>query len=225
MKTTAKVVALLVAAGCSGDRGLRTLTNDKPIIVAPLYVDSNGNAIGAQTPDSMVIDKVAGATHVPVTAPDGHAVTWGEFRSATGVAQITCEPGGTHVHVTLSHLIPNGVYTGWLVFFAPPGFKMAMFDAMTGVAPVGLPDGSESRVVADAQGNATLDAVTPAGTTTVTLPGKSQAIPACLLDAYEVHVVAAYHIDGRTCGATQCDGDKLAEQIGWMVFGGQVQTF
>jgi hypothetical protein len=173
----------------------------------------------------MQIEKVAGAVDVPVTAPDGHALTWGEFRAATGVAQLTCEPGGTRVQVQLSHLIPNGVYTGWLVFFEAPGFKSAMFDALTGLAPVGPPDGSESRVVADANGNATLDAVTPVGMTTVTLPGKSQAVTPCLLDAYEVHVVAAYHIDGKTCGATQCDGDKLAEQIGWMVFGGQVQTF
>jgi hypothetical protein len=215
----------MVMMGCGDDRGLRMLTNDKPIIVAPFYVDSSGNPIGAQTPDAVTIDKVAGATAVPVIAPDGHAVTWGEFRAASGVAALTCEPGGTRVRVTLSNLIPNGVYTGWLVFFAPPGFKTAMFDALTGLAPVGPPDGSESRVVADAQGNASFDVVTPAGTTTVTLPGKTQSIPACLLDAYEVHVVAAYHIDGHTCGATQCDAGQLAEQIGWMVFGGQVQTF
>src|SRR5262249_27002536 len=93
MKATVGMVALLgMAAACSDDHGLRTLTNDKPIIVAPLYVDQNGNPIGAQTPDSLQIDKVVGATPVPVIGPDGHAVTWGQFRSATGVAQLTCEP-------------------------------------------------------------------------------------------------------------------------------------
>jgi hypothetical protein len=121
-------------------------------------------------------------------------------------------------------LLPNGVYAAWLVFFAQPGFKAQGFDALTGLAPVGCPDGSTARLTVDGTGHGSLDTIVPAGEASVTVPGHSQAVPACLLDAYEVHVVAAYHIDGQTYGASPGDGSKLAEQIGWMVFEGHVQT-
>jgi hypothetical protein len=213
--------ALLAAAGCGE---ARIVSDSQPIIVAPFYVDQTGQPIGATTADAMTIQKVAGSAKVPVMAPDGHAVTWGEFRAASGTATLSCEDGGTRVHVQLAHLIPNGVYTGQLVFFEAPGFKSQLFNALSGVAPVGPSDGSQSKLIANASGAATLEALVPAGNVTVTIPGKTQAVPSCLLDAYEVHVVAAYHLDGQTCGATPCAPDKQAEQIGWMFYQGRVQT-
>jgi hypothetical protein len=213
--------ALFAAAGC-GDA--RALSDSQPIIVAPFYVDAAGQPVGASTPDAMTILKVAGSANVPVMSPDGRAVTWGEFRAATGTATLSCEEHGTRVHVQLEHLIPNGVYTGQLVFFQAPGFKSQLFNALSGVAPIGPADGSQSKLTADASGTATLDTLVPAGAVTVAIPGKTQAVPSCLLDAYEVHVVAAYHLDGQTCGATPCAPDKQAEQIGWMFYQGRVQT-
>jgi hypothetical protein len=214
-------ICLALLAGC-GDA--RVLENSQPIIVAPFYVDQTGQPIGAATPDGMTIDKVAGSAQVPVMTPDGHAETWGEFRAASGNATLTCEANGTRVQLQLDHLIPNGVYTGQLIFFQAPGFKSQGFAAISGVAPVGASDGSQAKLIADAAGKATLDALVPAGQVTVAIPGKTQAVPSCLLDSYEVHVVAAYHLDGQTCGATPCAPDKQAEQIGWMFYQGHVQT-
>jgi hypothetical protein len=213
--------ALFAAAGCGE---ARTVSDSQPIIVELPYVDQTGQPVGATTADAMTIEKVAGTAKVPVTAPDGHAITWGEFRAASGTATLSCEDGGTRVHVQIAHLIPNGVYTGQLMFFQAPGFKSQLFNALSGVAPVGLPDGSQSTLHADASGSATLAALVPAGNVTVTIPDKTQAVPSCLLDAYEVHVVAAYHLDGQTCGATPCAPDKQAEHIGWMFYQGRVQT-
>jgi hypothetical protein len=216
------IIGVALIAGCSGDA--RILSNSQPIIVAPFYVDQAGQPVSATTPDGMTIDKVAGSTDVPVMAPDGHAVTWGEFRAANGTATLSCEGDGTRVHLQLSHLIPKGIYTAQLVFFQAPGFKTQLFNALSGVAPVGPADGSQSTMIADAGGAATLEALVPGGPVTVAIPGKTQTVPSCLLDAYEVHVVAAYHLDDKTCGATPCAPDKQAEQIGWMFYQGHVQT-
>lgn len=215
------VLAFLLAAGCGE---ARILTDEKPIIVAPLYVDEAGKPIGAATPATAQVMKVAGTTSAPVLAPDGHAITWGEFSTAKGTVQLSCEGTGTRVQVRFERLIPNGVYSGWLVFFQSPGFLKEGFGSMTGLAPLGPLDGSRATVTADATGAAALDVVVPAGNVTVPIAGRTQAIPSCLLDAYEVHVVGAYHIDGHTCGDNPCAPDKVAEQVGWMIFQGQVQS-
>src|SRR5713101_7121308 len=89
------------------------------------------------------------------------------------------------------------------------------FVAIT-MASIGPSDGSGSKFVADANGAATLEVMVPSGAVTVPAPNKSQTVPGCLLDAYEVHLVAAYHINGQTYGSVPGDADKIAEQVGWM---------
>jgi len=64
------VFAILFAAGAGCGEG-RVLTDSRPIIVAPFYVDEAGNPVGAQTPDATTILKVAGPNKVPVLASDG----------------------------------------------------------------------------------------------------------------------------------------------------------
>ena len=213
------ILSALVACGSE-----RQLVHAKPVITAGFYVDSGGNAIGAATSDSATLAKVVSSNKVPVVAQDGHRVTWGEFRAATGTARLTCAEAGTRVHIDFQRLLPNGVYTGWLVFFQAPGFLSAGFDALTGLAPIGPSDGSQSKVIADGSGSAALDAVVPQGTVTVQLSSSAQSVPHCLLDAYEVHFVAAYHADGQTYGSVPGAPDKIAEQIGFMIAQGKVQT-
>jgi hypothetical protein len=41
-------------------------------------------------------------------------------------------------------------------------------------------------------------------------------VPECLLDSYEIHVVLAYHQDGKTCGDNPCAEDTFVEQIAWV---------
>lgn len=206
-------LCLLSTVGC----GQPSLTHSNAIIPTLLFSDPGGAPITTTTPDPTLVDKVAGTLHVPVVAPDQHDVTWGEFRQAGGVAQVSCTGSGTHVHIDFQHLLPNAVYTGWLVFFQPPGFAAQQFDAMTGLAPIGPQDGSQARLVTDAHGSAVLDALTPSGQATVLAPGRTQQIPSCLLDLYEVHLVAAYHIDGQTHGSEPGDPSTIAEQVGWMI--------
>src|SRR5438105_3537251 len=50
---------------------------------------------------------------------------------------------------------------------------------------------------------------------TVAMPNKTQAIPACLLDTYELHLVLAYHLDGKTYGGSPGKPDVIAEQLSW----------
>jgi hypothetical protein len=211
---------LFALAGC----GAREVTHTQPVIPSLLYVDGAGQAIGAATPDSAMVDKVAGTEHVPVVAPDGTPITWGRFRRATGSARMTCEGSATRVHIDAQNLVASGVYTGWLVFFHAPGFLAEQFSAMSGISAIGPPDGSQARFTVDGAGAGTLDALVPAGAVSVPIPGQEQAVPSCLLDAYEVHLVAAYHLDGQTHGGSQGDPDKLAEHVGWMFSQGAAET-
>src|SRR5712691_2380995 len=180
--TSLVAVALSSLAGCGSATQPpdRTAENTQPVIPAVFYADADGIPVGAQTPDATPIQKMAGMVKAPVLAPDGHQVTWGEFRRATGTADVSCQAAGTKVHIRFENLLPSGIYTGWLVFFEPPGFKAKLFDALTGMAPIGPSDGSASKFVADAKGAAVFDVVVPPGAVTVSVPNKSHAVPACL---------------------------------------------
>ena len=79
-----------------------------------------------------------------------------------------------------------------------------------------LPDSTDNVFVADGSGDAKLDvAVPPIASVTVAMPGKTQAVPACLLDTYELHLVLAYHLDGKTYGKTPGTPNVIAEQLAW----------
>src|SRR5262249_54265970 len=51
----------------------------------------------------------------PILAPDGHRLTLGEFMTAKGTASVKCINTGTHSVLHFSGLLPNGVYTAWLI--------------------------------------------------------------------------------------------------------------
>jgi hypothetical protein len=57
----------------------------------------------------------------PILAPDGHHLTLGEFTTVKGRASVKCINTGTHSVLHFSGLMPNGVYTAWLILVSPSG--------------------------------------------------------------------------------------------------------
>ena len=98
----------------------------------------------------------------PVPAPDGHLLTLGDLMGVSGRASVKCQKGGTHVVMELSGLIPNGVYTIWLLTFEAPGFTPD-FANFIGEGSLGPPDGNKNSFVASDDGKAALSVRQPVG--------------------------------------------------------------
>jgi hypothetical protein len=151
--------------------------------------------IDGTTPDSAL---VYGAPFdrpcVAVTAPDGHQLTLGEFKSVEGLARINCVNRGTLVSMHLTGLVPRGVYSAWIPVTAGNIFPPAI--AATAMGSVLGDTTFVNTFNASASGEGQLTLIQPAGTGTL-MPGP---IPLCLLDTahFEIHV--AYHMDGQTHG-------------------------
>ena len=208
-----------LAAGCASDHSEapRTFSVSHSLIPTAFYVDDQGESPGDATRDDAGLRKLTEDGSVPVTRhPSGEQVTWGTFRRADGELDVACTDEGTELELSMTGLLPQGVYTGWIAFFAPPGYAEAGMDALTGFGPVGPQSGAQSVFVADANGVGDLTVVTPPGALSVALAGPQQ-VPACLLDAYEVHVIAAYHMDGKTYGGVPGDADVVAEHLAWVL--------
>jgi hypothetical protein len=146
-----------------------------------------------------------------VVAPDAEtdgAVTWGEFDGASASAHIQPEIDRgrrcSHVEIEFEGLVPNGVYTVWVVH--RPAFHR----------PLGGNDGANNSFTADDDGSYTLEAVDmpdeltlpPAATAD---PGDeeedAEAVDPVSVTEYPLHeipgeffFVVAYHYDNRTWG-------------------------
>ena len=131
--------------------------------------------------------------HTQVLAPDGHPVTLGEFNMVSGWADVKCINEGTHVVVHLKGLIPNGLYTLWILRFdtGTPG-------PPSGVGALGAPDGSENLLKVNSKGTADLS-VTMSAESPLSIFG---SIPNCWSSVFKVMVAGAYHLDGQTHGAS-----------------------
>ena len=147
----------------------------------------------------------------PVVAPDGHHLTLAEFDAPQGRASVKCVQSGTHAALKLSGLIANGVYSVWVVVFKAPGFDPT-FSNLIGLGSLGPNDGSANAFVADGGGEASISAITPGGP--LSMLG---AISSCALTGeFEFHLVAAYHIDGPTHGASLGPPGTAVEQLGFI---------
>jgi hypothetical protein len=119
--------------------------------------------------------------------PRGEAlgVTLGAWLKHQGAGSYTCTDGEGRIDASFSGLVPNGIYTMWHAFMAlPPTTPFAG----TLDLPLGARDGSTSRFVADARGEASfIHSFTP-----------------CLQmsDVWTTSLLAInYHSDGKTYGA------------------------
>ncbi len=151
--------------------------------------------------------------HTPMLAPDGHQVTLGEYNMPSGYAKIKCTNMGTQVVAHMKGLIPNGVYTIWVLTFKMPGFDDT-FVNLIGNGALGAPDGSENAFTASPKGMATLTVTMPAGS--LSLFG---SVGNCFSSEYEVHLVAAYHSDFMTHGNAPGDPSTWIPQFAFPLYG------
>lgn len=178
-------------------------------------------------PQDLLVNRVGGN---PIddgtihTELDGtHQLTWGEFSAIQGKASVMCKDGGTQVRARMTGLVPDGLYTMWVVVFGEGGFitetrdiEAALFPNLLGVGSLGQPDGSENVFRANGS-TAMVEAWHPPGPLSA-----AGAVEGCLLEEYEVHLVAVLHLDDQSHGPIPelpppNDG-TLAEQLTF-VFG------
>jgi hypothetical protein len=202
----------------SVDKSASTKISGAPMKVnsVPVYVkvvDAHGQPpVG----DATLLFDVAG--HTPVTAPDGHQITLGEFNMASGWADVKCINTGTHVVVHLSGLIPNGVYTIWTMVMQSPGFDGGLANVI-GIGPLGAQDGSENTFHASSAGTASLSATAPGGN--LALGG---SVGSCFSSDFEVFLSTVFHIDSQTHGGTPGDEPTWVFQSGFSVIGSELMN-
>ena len=129
----------------------------------------------------------------PVTAPDGHHMTLGEFNAIEGSVRVQCLRNGTQVNIRLTGLQPRGVYTVWVpINVAPPPTSSTALGSVVG------DEKFVNSFRANINGTAQITRIQPEGVGT-NIPGYT---PPCLLgdpdNRVEVHIV--YHLDGLTNG-------------------------
>ncbi len=169
--------------------------NSNPIVPLDPVVDVNGvAAVLASTPIYITPDFCPSMP--AILAPDGHAITLGEWMTIQGRASVKCTNLRTHVVIHLKGLIPNGVYSMWIATFNAPGFTPNFENVKAGGA-LGPPDGSKNTFRASASGEAQISAIHPAGPLS-----EFGTVGNCLLDEFEVHLAGAYHLDGLTHGGS-----------------------
>src|SRR5262245_5136284 len=196
------VLVAVVASIAASSRQKAPLRNDQsglaPLTMAQVS-DVNGNpATSENTPLYFSRRCQPGDPLVPIIAPDGHQVTWGEWTDVEGRAAVKCINQGSHVVAHFSGLIPNGQYTCWIVAFDPPGFTGTTLANAFGVGPLGLQDGSQNSFVADDNGEGQISGILPPGPMSII---HTRPFGGCLTDEFQFHVAIAYHGDGLTHGA------------------------
>lgn len=141
-----------------------------------------------------------------------HQLTWGEFRAVNGHVTMECSGDGTDVSLQAQGLVPNKLYTAWVVVFHEPGFDFTSREIFPfgssgtaaehflGAGPLGSPDGGDN-IFRTRGSNGELSAHHPSGELPIPGPEGSYTVDGCLLDEFEVHIVGDYHLDGQTHGS------------------------
>jgi hypothetical protein len=179
------------------------------IVHVPLFLE-DASRLPPVGDNTLLWDKFG---HVPIMAPDGHQVTLGEFNSVSGNAEIKCVQAGTHVVLHMKDLIPDGVYTIWVLTFKSPGFD-GTFVNQIGEGALGAVDGSQNAFIASAAGTASVSVIMPAESLS-----EFGSVGNCLSSEFEVHLVAAYHLDNVTHGGSPGDFSAFVVQFAFPFHG------
>ena len=196
MKTALKfsltliIVALTGAATALADAPSRT----EGVLVLEFMVAADGTL---DSPNDLLLDVDPYDPAQPdllsqALKPDGQPLTFGEFSQARGTASVKYTPMGSHVVIKASGLIPNGVYTVWLLTFAAPGYT-PNYENLTSETALGPLDGSRNSFTASPAGEAVL----------------STFHASRLFDEFEFQFAVVYHPDGQTYGPTPGPADAL----------------
>ncbi len=207
-------VAVLLAfslASCNDDNSSPAMPNalSDEIIGVPFFVETESMEMPSDPSQVLYENRM----HQPVTAPDGHHVTWGEFSSVKGSVSLQCTEAGIEASLQLSNLIPNGVYTIWNVTFDDPGFNPGIEGmGIQGLGAAGTGNGSDNFFIASPDGKGAISISSPGGN--LSLQGTMGSCP--LSDNYELHIVGAYHIDSQTHGSMIGPDGTFAEQFAFI---------
>lgn len=159
----------------------------------------NASGLKPTHPDEPLYNASNPAALQPITAPDGHHVTLGEWRQARGTGRATCNGNsGTHYTLTLEGLIPGGVYS--------IGVVLVDFTTNTpvrkGTGVLGPVDGSKNVFTASGSGKGMLAVTAPPGP--MSLNGSA---PECaLIQVSSVTLWVFYHVDGQTSSSQRTPG-------------------
>lgn len=146
---------------------------------------------------------------IPILAPDGHQILYGEWQEAQGEALVSCSGKTTNFKLQFSGLIPNGVYTVWISPMAVN--KSAKPSDILGVGALGDQSGNKNIIIADDQGAGELNESMPSGPLS-----NLGTLSTCALTSNKGMVlILDYHIDGQTYGATNGPDDT---EVGHMIF-------
>jgi hypothetical protein len=124
----------------------------------------------------------------PLLAPDGHQLTLGEYTAVKGSAKVKCISTGTHSVLHFSGLVPNGVYTVWLLIFGNGGPDPTAAGALGTTNPI------ENFFTASASGEGQLSVTTPEED----LSAFGHVGPCWLNSPAQLHLV--FHSDNQTHG-------------------------
>lgn len=178
------------------------------LVHVPLFIEDASQA----PPSDAGAPLYESRLHHPILAPDGHAITLGEFNAPAGTVTVKClNDEKTQFTLSLTGLIPNGVYTAWIVNFGKPGYDPA-FSTLSGLGALGSADGTHNTFVASVHGEGSLTVTMPPGRLSV----QGKLADCALESAFEFHVVCAYHIDGATNGPHLGPDGSAVEQLGFM---------
>lgn len=178
-------------------------------------VDQNGNSLL----DPVVYNLFCPAAPNPLIAPDNHQIKLGEWIQANGDVALQCTKKGTVITAEFTGLIPNAVYSCWIVVWGPGPAKPDGSN-LIGVGPVGAIDGSQNHFVSSSTGTGVVSALTRAET----LPEIPYPIGSCLLSKTdpnigEIDIAVGYHLDGQTHGSVSSpDPCAFALQLGFPFF-------
>lgn len=157
-------------------------------------VDVDGNHGPFDDPGTQLYEPLVSDdndTREPLTAPDGHHITWGEWSQVSGRVKFKCLEEGTHVTVHTSDLIDKGVYTIWVIVWKG--------GELVGAGPLGANDGSDNAFGASESGEGHIVATHEPKTMPLP-PGNESEYRECLLDHMSVFIVGGYHNDDETYG-------------------------
>jgi len=204
--------ALFTLASCSEDDEFNgpAAQNNTPVTVPFFVLNEAGQMPSA--PDQLIYEI---RTNAPITTPDGQHMTWGEFSTVQGVADVQCKENGIQVLLELTGLIPNGVYTLWDAVFDAGGLDPTSSTiGVDGLGAAGTGDGSDNAFIASATGMANISLTSTAGALSMRSNTDLGACP--LTDNFEWHIVGAYHMDNNTYGPLLGPDGTVVEQFGFV---------
>ena len=181
--------------------------------------DAEGNTISAMSDPNTPLYASRGSKPA-FLAPDGHHLTFGEFDRVQGLAVANCSGAGTHLTLNLKGLLPDGIYTVWLIVRE---HGMDGSPVLVGLGSFGAAAGGDSQLIVAADGTSSISVVQPAGSLSTSVPPQPEAsmderyvVGSCLFEEaiFEAHVI--YHNDGLMHGDYPGSGETWATQAAFV---------